>query len=325
MKKLFCVIFALVFALSALASCEREITEEETTTIRIAGMKGPTSIGMVKLMEDSSEGQSDNRYDFSVYATADEVTPKLIQGELDMAALPANLASVLYNNTDGAIQIVAVNTLGVIYITELGETVQSIEDLKGQTIYATGKGSSPEYALRYLLTEHGIDPDQDVTIEWKSEATEIVAHLKETESGIAMLPQPYVFVAKGAIPELRVAVDLNRAWADLDNGSLMITGVMVARKDFIEKHPEAVNAFLTEYKASTEYVNENVAESAAWVEKFDIFKAAIAEKAIPYCNISYIDGKEMQTAMEGYLNVLFEQNPKSVGGKLPDDGFYYSR
>lgn len=138
-----------------------------------------------------------------------------------------------------------------------------------------------------------------------------------------MLPQPYVFVAKGALPELRVAVDLNQVWADLDNGSLMVTGVIIARKDFIEKNPEAVKAFLKEYKASTEYVNANVRESAVWVEKFDIFKAAVAEKAIPYCNITYIDGDEMQTAMEGYLNVLFEQNPKSIGGKLPDDSFYH--
>jgi NitT/TauT family transport system substrate-binding protein len=195
--------------------------------------------------------------------------------------------------------------------------------LKGKTLYATGKGSSPEYALRYLLSENGIDPDKDLTIEWKSEATEIVALLSETGSGIAMLPQPYVFVAKGSVPELRVAIDLNQAWADLNNGSLMVTGVMVARKDFIEKNPAAVKAFLKEYKASTEYVNANVVEAAALIEKFDIFKAAVAEKALPYCNITYIDGPEMQTAMEGYLNVLFEQNPKSVGGKLPDDGFYY--
>ncbi len=313
----------MVLILSLISGCAGDGGKKEPSTIRIAGLKGPTSMGLVKLMEDASADKTENNYEFAVYATADEVTPKLIQGELDMAAVPANLASVLYNNTDGAIQILAVNTLGVLYITELGDTVQSIEDLKGKTLYATGKGSSPEYALRYLLSEHGMDPDKDLTIEWKSEATEIVALLSETGSGIAMLPQPYVFVAKGAVPDLRVAIDLNQAWADLDNGSLMITGVLIARKDFVEKNPDAVNAFLKEYKGSTEYVNANVAEAAAWIEKFDIFKAAVAEKAIPYCNITYIDGQEMQTAMEGYLNVLFEQNPKSVGGKLPDDGFYF--
>lgn len=323
MKRLLSVLLALLLFASFAVGCDGIGGKKDPSTIRIAGLRGPTSIGMVKLMEDSSADKTANNYEFSVYATADEVTPKLIQGELDMAAVPANLASVLYNNTDGAIRILAVNTLGVIYITELGDTVGSIEDLKGKTLLATGKGSSPEYTLRYLLTEHGIDPDKDLTIEWKSEATEIVAHLKENGSGVAMLPQPYVFVAKGALPELRVAVDLNQVWADLDNGSLMVTGVIIARKDFIEKNPEAVKAFLKEYKASTEYVNANVRESAVWVEKFDIFKAAVAEKAIPYCNITYIDGDEMQTAMEGYLNVLFEQNPKSIGGKLPDDSFYH--
>lgn len=323
MKKLLSVLLVMVLVLSLISGCTGDGGKKEPATIRIAGLKGPTSMGMVKLMEDASADKTENNYQFAVYGTADEVTPKLIQGELDMAAIPANLASVLYNNTDGAIQILAVNTLGVIYITELGDTVQSIADLKGKTLYATGKGSSPEYALRYLLSENGIDPDKDLTIEWKSEATEIVALLSETGSGIAMLPQPYVFVAKGSVPELRVAIDLNQAWADLNNGSLMVTGVMVARKDFIEKNPAAVKAFLKEYKASTEYVNANVVEAAALIEKFDIFKAAVAEKALPYCNITYIDGPEMQTAMEGYLNVLFEQNPKSVGGKLPDDGFYY--
>lgn len=323
MKKFLSVLMIFALSLSLIAGCAGNGKKQEPATIRIAGMKGPTSMGMVKLMEDDSAGKTGNDYEFYVYATADEVTPKLIQGELDMAAVPANLASVLYNNTDGAIQILAINTLGVLYITELGDTVKSIADLKGKTLYATGKGSSPEYALRYLLTENGIDPDKDLTIEWKSEATEIVALLQETGNGIAMLPQPYVFVAKGALPDLRVAIDLNKTWQDLDNGSLMITGVMVARKDFIEKNPEAVKAFLKEYKASTEYVNANVAEAAAWIEKFDIFKAAVAEKALPYCNITYIDGQVMRMVMEGYLNVLFEQNPKSVGGKLPDDAFYF--
>ncbi len=323
MKKFLSVLLIMILALSPVTGCAGTGNKKESATIRIAGLKGPTSMGMVKLMEDDASGKTGNEYEFSVYATADEVTPKLIGGELDMAAVPANLASVLYNNTEGALQILAINTLGVIYITELGDTVQSVADLKGKTLFATGKGSSPEYALRYLLTQNGIDPDKDLAIEWKSEATEIVALLSETGSGVAMLPQPYVFVAKGALPELRVAIDLNQAWTDLDNGSLMVTGVMVARKDFIEKNPDAVKTFLKEYKASTEYVNGNVAEAAAWIEKFDIFKAAVAEKALPYCNITYIDGQEMQTAMEGYLNVLFAQNPKSVGGKLPDDAFYF--
>jgi len=323
MKRIVSLLLAAVMSLALIAGCAAD--KKEDVNIRIAGLKGPTSMGLVKLMDLAADGKSANKYTFSISGTADEVTPKLINGELDMAAIPANLASVLYNNSEGAVQILAVNTLGVLYITELGDTVNTFADLKGKTIYATGKGSSPEYALRYLLTENGLDPDKDVTIEWKSEATEVVALLSEKGSGIAMLPQPYVFVAKATLPDLRVALDLNQAWQDLDNGSLMITGVLVVRTEFAKNNPEAVAAFLKEYKTSTEYVNANPKDASLLIEEFDIFKAAVAEKAIPQCNITYIDGSEMKTAMEGYLNVLFEQNPKSVGGNLPGADFYYSK
>lgn len=297
----------------------------EPVDIRIGGLKGPTSIGMVKLMESAEAGTAANNYSFTIAGSADELTPKLIQGELDIAAVPANLASVLYNNTNKAIKLLAVNTLGVLYIVEKGSAIDSLDGLKGKTIYATGKGSVPEYNLRYLLSQNGIDPDKDVTIEWKTEPTEVVALLKETDGGTAMLPQPYVTVAQTQVEGLNIAVDLTQAWDELNNGSALITGVLVVRKEFAEKYPGQIAAFLDEYKLSTEYVNANVSEAAKLVEKFDIVKAAVAEKAIPYCNITYLEGAEMKDAMEGYLGVLFEQNPKSVGGVLPEDDFYYAR
>ncbi|PNT92334.1 ABC transporter substrate-binding protein [Clostridium thermosuccinogenes] len=297
----------------------------EPVDIRIGGLKGPTSIGMVKLMESAEASTAANNYSFTIAGSADELTPKLIQGELDIAAVPANLASVLYNNTNKAIKLLAVNTLGVLYIVEKGSAIDSLDDLKGKTIYATGKGSVPEYNLRYLLSQNGIDPDKDVTIEWKTEPTEVVALFKETDGGIAMLPQPYVTVAQTQVEGLNIAVDLTQAWDELNNGSALITGVLVVRKEFAEKYPGQIAAFLDEYKLSTEYVNANVSEAAKLVEKFDIVKAAVAEKAIPYCNITYLEGAEMKDAMEGYLGVLFEQNPKSVGGVLPEDDFYYTR
>ncbi len=298
----------------------------EPVTINIGGLKGPTSMGMVKLMQDAEDKTSKNSYNFTIAGSADEVTPKLIQGDLDMAAVPANLASVIYNNSKGAVELLAVNTLGVIYITEKGETVNALSDLKGKTIYATGKGSTPEYALRYILTENGIDPDTNVTIEWKSEPTEVVALMQEAEEGaVAMLPQRYVTVAQTQVEGLRIAIDLNKEWDNLENGSQFITGVLVVRKDFAEKNPEAVASFLDEYKASTEYVNANTDAAAELIEKYDIVKAAIAKKALPYCNITYMEGADMKTAMTGYLQVLFDQNPKSVGGTLPADDFYYER
>ncbi len=347
MKKQLALVLSLALAASALAGCGTAASSSAAASVpassaavsssapaasstpvtpvdmRIAGLKGPTSMGMVKLMQDAEDGTAKNNYTFTIAGSADEITPKLTQGELDIAAVPANLAAVLYNNTKGAVQLLAVNTLGVIYIVEKGDSVQSLADLKGKTIYATGKGSTPEYALKYILSENGIDPDKDVTIEWKTEPTEVVQTLAQADGAIAMLPQPYVTVAQGQVEGLRVAVDLNQAWNDLDNGSLFLTGVLVVRTEFAKEHPEQIDAFLKEYEASTQWVNANVADAAQLVEKYDIVKAAVAEKAIPACNITYIAGQQMKDATTGYLQVLFDQNPKSVGGQLPDDGFYY--
>lgn len=332
MKKFIAVLLTLIMAFSLLAACgekpsdptpdDNDVKEEEVT-VKIAGLKGPTSMGLVKVMEDNENGVSANKYEFTVAGSADEITPDLIQGTLDIAAVPANLASVIYNNTDGAVEILAINTLGVIYIVDKNTGVSSLADLKGKTIYATGKGSTPEYALRYILTENNLDPDNDVTIEWKSEPSEVVAALASSDSGVAMLPQPYVTVAQTQIEDLKIAIDLNDEWDKLGNGSQFITGVLVARKAFTENYPKTTAEFLKEYKASTKYTNENIEEAANLIEKFNIVKAAVAKKAIPYCNITFIAGEDMKTAMNGYLKVLYDQNPKSVGGKLPADDFYY--
>ncbi len=304
------------------SSCAAAAPRAES--IRIAGLKGATSIGLVQLMDQSEQKKTQNTYEFGIYATADEVTPKLIQGQLDIAAVPANLASILYNNTKGEVVLLAVNTLGVLYIVETGESIQSLSDLKGKTIYASGKGSSPEYGLRYLLQSEGLDPDSDVTIEWKSEPTEIVAALAATPGSVAMLPQPYVTIAQGKVDGLRVALDLDEIWQETTPDSLMVTGVLVVRKAFAEAYPEQLSAFLSEYKASTDFANAYAAETGLLSEKFGLFPAAVAEKAIPDLNITYIAGEQMRPAMEGYLRVLFEQNPKSVGGQLPGDEFYYA-
>lgn len=303
----------------------QDINNPEPVDIRIGGLKGPTSMGLVQLMEKAEKGEAKNNYTFTMAGSADEITPKLLKGELDMAAVPANLASVLYNNTEGKIKILAVNTLGVVYIVEKGNNIQSFEDLKGKTIYATGKGSTPEYTLRYLLSENGIDPNKDVTFEWKSEPAEVVALFSEMENGVAMMPQPYVTVAQTQLEDLRIAINLSEEWDALDNGSDLITGVMIVRKDFAEKYPEQIAAFLDEYEESIDFVNTNIPEAAKLIDKYGIVKAPVAEKAIPYCNIHFIKGREMKTSMQGYLNVLFEQNPKSIGGKLPADDFYLEK
>ena len=310
-------------------SAESSAASEETAdlgTATVAALKGPTAMGMVKMMSDDAASDSP-LYDFNIYASADEITPKLVQGELDIAAVPANLASVLYNNTEGQVQVLAINTLGVLYIVENGDTVQSVEDLKGKTIFASGKGSTPEYALNYMLTENGIDPETDVTIEWKSEHSECVASLAATENAIAMLPQPFVTTAQTQNENLRVALDMTEEWESLAqaNGSdvTLITGVVVARKEFVEQNPDLVKVFLSLYEKSVIYTQEDVEGAAALVGQYDIVPEAVAQKALPECNITFIAGDEMQGKLSAYLQTLFDQNPKSIGGELPGDDFYY--
>lgn len=290
----------------------------------VAALKGPTAMGLVKLMDDTDKaGETGNDYTFTLAASPDEITPKLIQGELDMACVPANLASVLYNKTEGQIVTLAVNTLGVLYLVENGNAVQSVRDLTGMTIVAAGKGSTPEYALRYLLIENGVDPDRDVTIDWKSEHSECVSALASGEATVALLPQPFVTVAQSKLADLRVALDLTAEWDALNNGSSLITGVVVARKEVVEKNPGAVNAFLKDYAASVDWVNANAADAAQLIGSYDIVDAAVAEKALPACNIVCLTGPEMSGKLSGYLTVLFDQNPASVGGALPKDDFYF--
>ncbi len=289
--------------------------------IRVSALKGPTAMGMIKLMEDNSENSG---FEFTIAGAADEITPAIVQGSTDIACVPANLASVLYNKTEGGVKVLAVNTLGVLYIVQNGEpTIASVSDLAGKTIYASGKGATPEYALRYILTQNGLDPDTDVTIEWKSEHSECLSALVTDEGSAAMLPQPFVTTAQAKNESVTVALDLNSEWEALNNGSALVTGVVIARTEFAEQYPDALNSFLEEYSASVEYVNANTADAAQLIGKFDIVPAAVAEKALPKCNIVFISGTDMKEKLSGYLKVLFDSEAASVGGALPADDFYY--
>ena len=350
-KKLLSLALTLALALS-LAGCgktdpqdtgaeDQTQTEEQTEepvseSYAIAALKGPTAMGLVKLMSDTDEkaaqmldsskpyeGEVGNLYTFTLAASADEVSPLLMKGELDMACVPANLAAVLYQKTEGDIVTLAVNTLGVLYIVENGNAVTSMADLAGKTIVASGKGSTPEYALRYLLSENGLDPDADVTIDWKSEHSECVTALATGAATIAMLPQPFVTVAENKISGLRTALDLTEQWDALDNGSALLTGVIVARREVVERNPAAVDAFLKDYAGSVEWVNANPADAAELIGSYGIVEAAVAEKALPHCNIVCITGGEMKDKLSGYLQVLFDADASSVGGALPGDDFYY--
>lgn len=327
MKKMSKVVSALL-CVALLAGVLAGCGTKEKAELSVVAMTGPTGIGMVKLMSDSEAGETDVNYTFELVGAADEITGKIVNKEVDIAAVPCNLASVLYNKTQGEISVLAVNTKGVLYILEAGggTSIQSVADLAGKTIVSTGKGTTPEYTLNYILSSNGINPETDVTIEYKSEATEVVAALKQGLCDVAMLPQPMVTAAKAQVEGVRVALDITEEWAKIqgETGTELITGCVIVRNEVLENNKKAVDAFLADYKASIAYVNENVADAAKLVAEYGIIaNAAIAEKAIPACNITFMGGEEMKANMEGYLGVLAAANPKAVGGALPSEAFYY--
>ena len=313
---------AAATAESAPESTVAEATASPETAaegLRVAGLKGPTTMGLVNLME-SEEGAN---YTFSMYGAADEFVSKLVTGELDAAAVPANLAATLYQKTQGQVEVACVNTLGVLYIVENGDTVQSVADLKGQTIVTTGKGTTPEYVLRYVLSQNGLDPDADVNIVYCSEATEALSQVQAGQATIAMLPQPFVTTALSQVEGLRVALDMNEEWQNVA-GSQLVTGVLVVRKDAVEADPEAFEEFLNGYAASVEAANTDLEGTAALCETYGIVpKAALAQKALPECNIVFERGEQMKTDLVNYFQVLYDADPSSVGGAMPADDFYY--
>ena len=323
MKKLTSLLLSVVMLVSLLA-CGASAKTLSAKTLRIAGLKGPTTMGLVNLLSMEKNGTAAMDYDLQLYGAADEIVPKLIKGNLDMAAIPANLAATLYQKTNGGIQVLAVNTLGVLYVVEKGDTVHSFADLKGRTILSTGKGTTPEYVLRYLLTKNGLNPDKDVKIEYYSEASEVTAQMAATKKdAIAVLPQPYVTAAQMKDSELRVVLDLTKEWNKVCDTQL-ITGVTVVRTAYAEDHPDVVQAFLNDYEKSVNAANTDIDGTAALCEEIGVVaKAAIAKKALPKCNIVYRRGEEMKKDISAYLQVLYDASPASVGGKLPDDNFYW--
>lgn len=304
-------------------------TPAERVTINVASLKGPTTMGLVKLMEDAKAGEGKQDYAVTMYGAPDEVVPLVVQGKVDVALIPSNLAAVLYNQTKTdagpAVQVAAINTLGVLEVVEAGDTVHSLVDLAGKTIFSTGKGTTPEYVLDYLLTKAGLNPDTDVTLEFRAEATEVAALVTATPGAVAVLPQPYVTVVTKQDPTVRSALSLTDEWVKVSPaGSQLITGVLVVRSAFAAEHPQAVADFLADYQASTSYTNDEPAAAAELVAAAGIVPAApVAQAAIPACNITYIAGDEMKTALSSYLQVLFDAEPKSVGGTMPGDDFYY--
>ena len=332
---------ALAAALLLLTACAPAATQPSPTpstqqpsavasapvTMTIASLKGPTTMGLVKLMQDAQYGTAAEAYVPTMYGSPDEVIPLIAQGKVDVALIPSNLAAVLYNKTKGTdaeIQVVAANTLGVLDLVEAGDTIKSVADLKGRTIYSSGSGAAPEYILNYVLTQNGLTPGTDVTVEYLSEHTEVAARLAAEPGAIAVLPQPFVTVVEAKNPAVHTALSLTDEWAAASDGSPLVMGVVVVRKAFAEENPEALATFLTDYQASTAFTNDRPAEAAPLIVAAGIAPSdAIAVAAIPESNIVYLAGPELRAALGGFLEVLFAANPKSVGGSVPGDDFYF--
>ena len=297
-----------------------EATAENTETadgtlVRVASLKGPTSLGLLFLMNKADKGETANTYEFQMATGADEILPLMVKGDLDIALVPANVASVLYHKTQGGVEVIDINTLGVLYMVSGEDGLTNFTDLKGKTIYLTGKGTTPDYVLQYLLTANGMSAD-DVILEYKSEATEVASVLAEDPTAIGLLPQPFVTAACMQNDALKVIFDLNEEWNKVqgEDGSSMVTGVTVVRKEFLEENEEAVKSFMEDHKASAEDINADPATGAA---------LAVEAQIVAKEPITYIDKAEMKQALSGYLDVLFHQDSLSIGGGLPESDFYY--
>lgn len=317
---------------SSQAEAETEKEETETsdaagsgTAIRVGSLKGPTSMGLAELMDRAEKGETENDYTFTMAGKADELVGSIASGDLNIVLVPANVASILYTKNQGNVNVIDINTLGVLYVVASDDSISSMEDLKGKTVYMTGKGTTPEYVMNYLLSENGLT-DGDVTLEFKSEATEVASVLKEDSSAVGVLPQPFATAACIQNEALKPVLDLTEQWNLLnkENGSQLVTGVTIVRSDFLKENEEAVKLFIEDHKASAAYTSEHLDEAAEMVAALGIVeKAPIAKKAMPACNIVCITGEEMKSALSGYLSVLEAADAKSVGGQLPADDFYY--
>ena len=328
MKRLASLLMAAAMSLTLLTGCagnkEPENTVDVTTVdINIGVLKGPTGMGAIKLLDDAENGVYPY-YHFTLTPEVTDIVARLSNGDLDIGALPTNVAANLYNKTSGGVQIIAINCLGVLYILENGDSVKSVEDLRGRTIYCNGQGSNPEYMINYVLKQHGLTPGEDVDVQF-ADASEIATKMIQGSIDLCMLPVPAVTTILMKNPDVHKALDMTEEYAAAANdGSVLTMGCLVARTAFIEEHPEAIDAFLKNYEASIADVLADVDASAELIAKYEITgNAQIAKLAIPDASIVCITGSDLKPALEGYFQVLYDADPASVGGALPADDFYY--
>ena len=292
--------------------------------IDIMVLSGTTGVGIAPMINDVKSGNAALNYNIEVASSADMINPGLIQGEVEIAALPTNVASVLYNKTGGKVMVAAVNTKGVLYLLENGETVKSFADLKGKTVYLPGQGSNPEFIFRYLVEKNGLVIGKDVMVDYTyGSPDELATAITSGLVSLAVLPEPKVTAIKSQNNAVRSALDFTAEWNKVSDGEL-VQGCIVVQKSFAEEHPAELAQFLKDYEASIQFVNNNIDEAATMIEAAGIIpKAPLAKKALPACNICFMTGEEMKTSLNSFFKVLFDMAPASIGGAMPDDGIYY--
>jgi NitT/TauT family transport system substrate-binding protein len=304
----------------------QEIQEEpeEPVNVTIAGLKGPTSIGMIKMIDEKALNSSNYNVEYVAEGAPDSLTAKIINGEIQISSVPINLASVLYNKTGGNIQLMAVNTIGNLYIVGTDE-VTSILDLEGKTLGMSGKGSTPDYAINYILKQNGLEGK--VELDYAADHATMAQSVIAEDSKVALLPQPFVTQTMMKNNNVKMLIDLNEEWKKASSdASQLYTGCIVVSKEFAENNKEFIAEFLKEYEASVNWVNENPKDASLLVEKNELMpSAALVEKAIPFCGITFLEAQEEKTGLNNFYKVLFDSNPASIGGKLPDDAFYFAQ
>ena len=318
MKKIISIIAALILTALIFAGCAKE----DAPVIKVATLAGPAGMGMTKIISEA-----DGKYEVSLLTAPDQILAKVINKDVDICALPANMASILYNKTDKAIEVLSITTNGVLYILENGDTISTIEDLRGKTIYSTGQGASPEYVLNHVLSENGLVPGEDVTINYLPEHATLANMLAAGEVEIALLPEPFVSVAMAKSDSIKVKIDMSDEWEKIHGeGTKLPIGVAVVQKDFADEYPEAVEDFMKDYESSINFVNSEQDAAAELIASQNILPStAVAKSAIPRSGVSFITGSDLESVLDGYLHVLYEYNPASIGGTLPDEGFYYRK
>ncbi len=312
MKRILSFLLAALTAVSLLTACAAA-GPGDTARVSVATLTGPTGMGLIKLLGDDS-------YDVTLLSNPDQISPKIINNEVDAATIPSNLAAVIYNKTKGSIRTIAVNTMGVLYILENGDTVGGIADLAGKTIYATGQGSSPEYVLGKILDANGL---KNVTVHFMGSHADLANAMAAGDVKLALLPEPFVSTVLAKNSDVKVKIDINEEWKKIfGEGAGIPMGVTIVSRKFAQ-NKTAMDKLMADLKASAGYAASDAAAAADIAEAGIVGSKEIAASAIPRCGISFITGAECKAMLEDYFSVMFESDPKSLGGSLPDDDFYY--